>query len=53
MKYDIDKILASSSVHNLTKDILREALTKDPIDAYFDVKLAADALKERMDNILG
>ena len=52
MKYNIDKILADPTVHNLTKDTLREALTKDPVDAYYDIKLVADTLKARMDAML-
>ena len=45
----IQEVLADPAVHNLTKDTLRAALAKDLVDAYFDVKLAADLLKERME----
>jgi hypothetical protein len=44
--------LAAPGVHELTKDILRMAEDKDCVDAYYDVLLAAELLKERMDEIL-
>ncbi len=44
--------LAADNVHNLTKDILRMADDKDCVDAYYDVLLAAELLKERMEEIL-
>lgn len=50
---DVQRVLASPSVHTLTKDTLRAALTKDLVDAYYDVKLVADLLKARMDAELG
>lgn len=49
MNKQIQEVLADPAVHNLTKDTLRAALTKDIVDAYFDVRLAADLLKERME----
>ena len=49
----IEAVLASPSVHNLTKDTLRAALTKDLVDAYHDIQLVADLLKARMDRELG
>ena len=47
-----DKVLNSDSVHFFTKDIIKQGLTKDPVDAYYDCKLALDVLKEHMDQIL-
>ena len=48
----VDSVLASDGVHFLVKDTLREALTKDPNDAYHDIQLVADILKARMDETL-
>lgn len=53
MTKHIAAVLADPAVHQLVKDTLRAALTKDPVDAYFDIELAADLLKERMDAELG
>lgn len=49
MNKGIEEALADPTVHNLTKDTLRAALDKDIVDAYFDVQLAADLLKDRME----
>ena len=48
----LDEVLAGNSVHFFTKNIIREGLKKDPVDAYYDVLLAAECLKEHMDKIL-
>ncbi len=49
-KSKVMEILDDDSVHYFTKNIIREGLTKDDVDAYFDVKLALDALNYvRMD----
>ena len=47
-----DKVLNSDSVHSFTKDIIKQGLTKDPVDAYYDCKLALEVLKEHMDQVL-
>jgi len=52
MNNGIQDALTDPTIHNLTKDILRAAIEKDPIDSYFDVQLAADLLKDRMDRTL-
>lgn len=49
----LEAAMASPSVHNLTKDILRAAEQKDALDAYRDVQLAADILKVRFDASVG
>jgi hypothetical protein len=35
------------------KEILNQALQKDPVDAYFDIALVAMILKARMDEAVG
>ena len=45
--------MSDPSVRNLTKDVLRLAETKDALDAYRDVQLAADILKARFDALVG
>ena len=50
---DVEKILADPSVHDLTKRTITAGRTKDPVDAYYDVLLAAEALKAIMDHQLG
>jgi hypothetical protein len=50
---EIDRVLAEPCVHQLTKDILRTAREKDCVDAYYDVQLAAELLKARMNELLG
>ena len=47
-----DEVLNSNSVHYFTKDIIKQGLTKDPVDAYYDCKLALEVLKEHMDQVL-
>lgn len=49
---DIPKILDDPSVHNLTKETIRKGLAQDPVDAYFDVRLAAEALEAWMNHQL-
>jgi hypothetical protein len=48
----IEEILASPSIHSLTKDILRQGIQRDCVDAYFDTLLAAELLGARMANRL-
>jgi hypothetical protein len=48
----IQEVLAYNGAHNLLKDILRKGITVDCVDAYHDVKFAADLLKARMDALL-
>jgi hypothetical protein len=48
----IQEVLASSGAHSLVKDTLRKGITLDCVDAYYDARLAADLLKERMNAIL-
>jgi hypothetical protein len=50
---EIDGALANPGVHNLVKQILRSAREKDCVDAYYDVQLAANLLKKRMEAMLG
>jgi hypothetical protein len=40
------KVLNDPSVHNFTKQIIRDGLAKDPVDAVGDVKLALKVLKK-------
>ena len=51
----IEQAMADPGIHNLTKDILMDVLDRqaDPLDAYYDVQLAADILKTRLDVLLG
>ena len=48
----LEEVLGDDGVHFFTKDIIRDGLKKDPVDAYYDVLLAAECLKEHMDKIL-
>jgi hypothetical protein len=48
-----DKIMNSFSVHYLTKNVLKEAWSKDCVDAVHDVELALQVLRRRMDENLG
>jgi hypothetical protein len=43
----IKQVLDDPSVHNLTKEILRKALTVDMLDAVYDVQLAYECLEDR------
>jgi hypothetical protein len=49
---EIQEVLASSGARSLVKDTLRKGITLDCVDAYYDARLAADLLKERMNAIL-
>ena len=49
---DIPAILESPVVHTFTKDTIRMAMTKDPIDAMDDLKLALAAVEAWADDIL-
>jgi hypothetical protein len=46
-------VLNDPSVHNFTKQIIRDGLTKDPVDAVSDVETALEVLKEVMNERLG
>ncbi len=47
----LDRVMSGDSVHNFTKDIIREGLTKDPLDAVRDCELALRCLKEHMEEV--
>lgn len=47
-----NQILASPCTRKLVYEVLDAAKDKDIVDAYYDVKLAADILKARMDRAL-
>ena len=47
------QILANPSTHNLVHDVIDLTQDKDCIDAYYDILLAAEILKARMDRVLG
>ena len=49
---DIKEIMADPTVHNLTKYVIALAMDKDPVDAYYDVQLALDVIRERMEAVL-
>jgi hypothetical protein len=49
---NIEKVLASNGVRFFAKDIIREGMKKDCVDAVNDVRLALDLLEERMWRIL-
>jgi hypothetical protein len=42
------KVLDDPATHFWVKEILNQALQKDPVDAYFDIALIAVILKGRM-----
>ena len=44
-------VMEDPAVHFLTKDIIRMAEGKDPVDAYYDVLLAAKVLKAELDTL--
>lgn len=48
-----DRVMASDGVHNFTKSIIKEGLTKDPLDAVRDCELALDVLKEKLHEVFG
>ena len=43
---NIQEILSDPAVRNLTKDIIRMATQKDPVDAVADIRLALDAVEK-------
>jgi hypothetical protein len=47
------RVLDDPATHSWVKDILNQALQKDPVDAYFDIALVAMILKARMDEAVG
>jgi len=49
----IKEALESNGVRFLAKNFLREAMTKDCVDAVHDAQLVYTLLKERMEKILG
>ena len=49
---DIPKVLESPEVRNLTKDTIRAAMKKDPIDAVSDLRLALAAVEAWADYVL-
>lgn len=49
---NIQKALESNGVRFLAKNFLREAMTKDCVDAVHDAELVYKLLKERMEIIL-
>jgi hypothetical protein len=49
---NIQKAFESNGVRFLAKNFLREAMTKDCVDAVHDAKLVHDLLRERMEIIL-
>jgi hypothetical protein len=49
---NIQKALESNGVRFLAKNFLREAMTKDCVDAVYDARLVYELLKERMEKIL-
>ena len=50
---NIQKALESNGVRFLAKNFLREAMTKDCVDAVHDAELVYNLLRERMEIILG
>ncbi len=47
------RVLDDPATHFWVKEILNEALLKDPVDAYFDIALVAVILKARMNEAVG
>jgi len=52
-KKEFDRVMADPATHFWVKEILNQALQKDPVDAYFDVALIAVILKARMKEAVG
>lgn len=50
---NIQKALESNGVRFFAKNFLREAMTKDCVDAVHDAELVSNLLRERMEIILG
>jgi hypothetical protein len=52
-KKEFDRVMADPATHFWVKDILTQALQKDPVDAYFDIARVAMILKARMNEAVG
>jgi uncharacterized protein YfaQ (DUF2300 family) len=52
-KREFDRVMADPATHFWVKDILNQALQKDPVDGYFDIALIAVILKGRMNEAVG
>jgi len=52
-KKEFDRVMADPAAHFWVKDILTQALQKDPVDAYFDIARVAMILKARMNEAVG
>ena len=48
----VQEVLADPCVNYRLKRWLREALTADALDAYYDAQLLADVLRQRVDQLL-
>jgi hypothetical protein len=48
----LSQVMADPSVHFRVKEWLREGLSADPVDAYYDALLVAELLKQRMEQDL-
>ncbi len=46
-------VLDDPATHFWVKEILNQALQRDPVDAYFDIALIAVILKARMNEAVG
>ena len=52
-KKEFDRVMADPATHFWVKEILNQALQKDPVDACFDIGLVAVILKARMNEAVG
>ena len=52
-KKEFDRVMADPATHFWVKEILNQALQKDPVDACFDIALVAVILKARMNESVG
>ena len=52
-KKEFARVMADPATHFWVKEILNQALQKDPVDAYFDIALIAMILKARMNEAVG
>jgi hypothetical protein len=52
-KKQFDRVMADPATHFWVKEILNQALQKDPVDVYFDIALVAVILKARMNEAVG
>ena len=52
-KKEFDRVTADPATRFWVKEILNQALRKDPVDAYFDIALVAVILKARMNEAVG